>query len=125
VRLCVDSVQPQHAGLPIHDGVNPPDQPIPVQDRQHVVAELALGDRDVDLQLEAEVEEEERAVAVGDQRVKRAEQHRARCPRAVIELGEGVAVGEPLPWQVIDLHRHGDAIVPKRLLRLGAERQRR
>ena len=56
-RREVQRRNPQHAGVPVGLRVRPPDDPLVVHDRQHVVAPAALGDRHVDLELVVEVEQ--------------------------------------------------------------------
>ena len=66
-------------------------QPVAQQERQHVVAVLALGDRRVDLDAIEEVEDALGAVALPDQRVERRQQGArldlARLARGGIEIG--------------------------------------
>ena len=61
----------KHVGRMVEDRVDPADEPVVVQDRQHEVAVLPLGLRDVDLDAEAEVPERLRPLTVADQRVER------------------------------------------------------
>src|SRR5438105_1632527 len=78
--------RPRTAGPAIEDRIDPPDQLLAVEDRQHVVAVLALRGRDVDLDPVPEPPELLGAVAVVDQPVERREQGRATANRAVIRL---------------------------------------
>ena len=55
----------------IHRRVDAPDQPIPVQDRQHVVAILAQVLGYVDLDAEKEIEHQVCAISITDQVIER------------------------------------------------------
>ncbi len=71
----------QHAGLPVGLEVDPGDEPVTEQERQHVVAVHPLRRRDVDLDPVVEVEEPLGAAPLPDQRVERADQRRRRTRR--------------------------------------------
>ena len=86
----------QDVRLPVEDRIDPPDEPIAVEDRHHEVAVLALRLRDVDLQPEAEPEQLLRPRAVVGQPVERRQQDRPRPERAI----EDLRVGPPRPRAV-------------------------
>ena len=68
--------------LAVEDGLDPPDDPVAAQDRQDVVAVLALRLRHVHLEPVVEAPERLGAVAVVDEPVERGEERRARSAPA-------------------------------------------
>ena len=97
----VDRADEQHAGLAVGPGVELPDQPVAVQDREGVVAPPALGGRLVHLEVVVELEDLGHPLAVVQQPVERREQ---RGP-----AGEGLPelrrVDPPLPAHALDDRR--------------------
>src|SRR6266511_3826661 len=108
VGLGVDRVHRQPSRPPAVDRVDAADEPLAVQDRQDVVAELAPGRRLVDLEPEAEAEQLLGASAVGDQAVEGRQQRRAAGERPL--RAERVGVCEPLAAQARDPDGYGDPV---------------
>ena len=82
-----DAVDPQDSGLPVEDRLDAADDPVAAQDREDVVAVLALRLRDVHLEPVEEVPERLGAVAVVDEPVERREERDARAHAPVLGLG--------------------------------------
>ena len=70
IRFGVYSVDVQSIVLTIKLGIDPANQPIAVQDRQDVVAELALGRRCVYFDAEIEVKQLRRPRSIADEVVE-------------------------------------------------------
>src|SRR5581483_5040280 len=82
---------------PVEHGLRAPDDAVPDEDRQHVVAVLALRLGDVHLEPVAEVEERFGAVAVVHEPVEGREERYAVGYGGVVDLGMGVPlVADPL-----------------------------
>ena len=81
-----------------------PDDPVAAQDRQDVVAVLALRGRDVHLEPVEEAPERLRPVAVVDEPVERREEGRARGRHGLVV---GIRMGEQLP--ALELRRPASA----------------
>ena len=92
-------------GDPVVEGIDPPDQPVAVQHRQHVVAVLSLRARHVHLQPILELEQPSCSLPIVDQPVERGEQRRARTPGPF----ERRPVRVPLARQRPDCRRPCDA----------------
>ena len=89
-RVSPCAEHPERAGGPVEPRLGPPHEPVADEDREHVVAVLALGGRDVHLEAIAEAEERLGPVAVRDQLVERREQRDPVRDRAVLGVGVGV-----------------------------------
>ena len=94
-RLGVRRLDQECAGLAVGLEVDPADDPVAEQERQHVVAELPLGLGDVDLDPVVEVEDVLGALALPHHRVERAEQR----PGVDLARQRGVAVQPGGPFQ--------------------------
>src|SRR3954468_6194049 len=104
----------QFARLAVVDRLDAADDAVAAQDRQHVVAVLALRQRHVHLQPVAEAPQRLGAVAVGDELVERREEREASPDRAVGHIG----VCEPAALLEADAAR-AEALVLEDPLRLG------
>src|SRR5204862_5699996 len=87
--LPVHRVDSQYSGLPVEGRIDPPDQPVAPEDRQHVVAVLPLRLRDIHLEPVEELEERVRAVAVVDEAIERRQERRPQGHALVARVGMG------------------------------------
>src|SRR5207249_6359384 len=86
-RLREDAAYVEHAGLAVERRLDAADQPVAAQDRQHVVAVLALRLRHVHLEAVEEVPERLRPATVLDEAVEGGEERDpARGHRAVADV---------------------------------------
>src|SRR4051794_21858216 len=92
----------QHPGPAIVERLDPPDDAVAPQDRQDVVAVLALCLRDVHLEAVEEVPEGERAVAVVDQAVEGGQEGDARGRHRTVD---GVRMRQQAPAPKLDAER--------------------
>src|SRR3954453_20707519 len=116
--------QLERPGLAVEARLGAADQLVAYEQRQHVVAELALRPRDVHLQAVAEVPERLGAGAVVDQAVERREQDRAVGHRLVAH----VRVRDPFALLAPDAERAEPprlqlalGLAPAQRLRLGVD----
>src|SRR6266545_4489262 len=86
-RLGEDSVHPQQPGLAVENRLDAPDQPVAAQDREDVVAVLALGLGDIHLEPVAEAPQRFGPLAVVDEPVERREKGDPIADGPVVRLG--------------------------------------
>src|SRR5579871_1148763 len=97
----LDALLPPHAlnvqlsRLAVVDGLDAPDHTVAAQDREHVVAVLALRLRNVHLEAVAKVPELLGPVAVVDELVERREERHATSHRAVFGVGMRIEPAAP------------------------------
>ena len=96
---------------PVERRVDATDQRGAVEDREHVVAVLALRLRDVHLEPVAEPEQLRGALSVVDEPVERREQDRARRRRP---RSRGLTMRPPVTRQAGDADRHRDPVANER-----------
>ena len=93
-------VDAEHSAGAVELGIDSPDETLAVQDRQHEVAVLPFGLRNVDLHAVVEVEERLGSRAVVDQPVERREERRAAHGTVV-----GIAVCDPATAALLHAER--------------------